>query len=56
MYGKLILQPDYLLVYSDKKGLKKREPAVIPLRFIYYAIGSSCFDSSFIFACVEETG
>lgn len=39
MYGKSILQPDYLLVYPDKKGLKKREPAVIPLRFIYYAIG-----------------
>jgi hypothetical protein len=41
VYGKLILQPDYLLVYSDKKGLKKREPVVIPLRFIYYAIGAA---------------
>ena len=39
VYGKLILQPDYLLVYPDKKSLKKREPVVIPLRFIYYAIG-----------------
>jgi hypothetical protein len=41
IYGKLILQPDYLLVYSDKKSLKKREPAVIPLRFLYYAIGAA---------------
>lgn len=39
VYGKLILQPDYLLAYPDKKSLKKREPVVIPLRFIYYAIG-----------------
>ena len=41
VYGKLILQPDYLLVYSDKKDLKKREPVVIPLRFLYYAIGAA---------------
>jgi hypothetical protein len=41
VYGKLILQPDYLLVYSDKKGLKKREPVIIPIRFIYYAIGAA---------------
>jgi hypothetical protein len=38
-FGKLVLQPDYLLVYPDKKELKKREPVVIPLRFLYYAIG-----------------
>jgi hypothetical protein len=41
VYGKLILQPDYLLVYSDKKGLKKREPVTIPLRFMYYVIGAA---------------
>jgi hypothetical protein len=41
VYGKLVLQPDYLLVYSDKKGLKKREPVVIPVRFLYYAIGAA---------------
>ncbi len=41
VYGKLILQPDYLLVYSDKKGLKKREPSIIPLRYIYYALGAA---------------
>ena len=35
----LSCKPDYLLVYADKKSLKKREPVVIPLRFIYYAIG-----------------
>jgi hypothetical protein len=39
VYEKLFLQPDYLLVYPDKKSLKKREPIVIPLRFIAYAIG-----------------
>jgi hypothetical protein len=39
VYGKLILQPDYLLVYPDKKGLKKRELLVTPFRLIYYAIG-----------------
>ena len=39
LYGKLILQPDKLLVYPDKKSLKKREPVVIPFRNIYYAIG-----------------
>jgi len=39
LYGKLILQPDNLLIYPDKKSLKKREPVVIPVRFIYYAIG-----------------
>jgi hypothetical protein len=41
LHGKLILQPDYLLVYSDKKGLKKREPSIIPLRYIYYALGAA---------------
>ncbi len=39
VYGTLRLQPDYLLVYPDKKDLKKHEPVVIPLRFLYYAIG-----------------
>jgi hypothetical protein len=39
LYGKLIMQPDDLLVYPDKKSLKKREPVVIPFRFIYYALG-----------------
>lgn len=38
-YGKIILQPDYLVAYPDKKTLKKREPVVIPLRFLYYATG-----------------
>jgi hypothetical protein len=39
LYGKLFLQPDPLLIYPDKKGLKKRGTAVIPLRFFYYAAG-----------------
>jgi hypothetical protein len=39
VYRKLVLQPDYLLVYADKKGLKKREMAVFPVRYMYYAIG-----------------
>lgn len=39
VYGKLSLQPDYLLVYPDKKSLKKREKALIPVRFLYYATG-----------------
>jgi hypothetical protein len=39
VYGKLILHPDYLIVFSDKNSLKKREPVVIPLRFLYYAVG-----------------
>jgi hypothetical protein len=39
LYGKIILQPDYLLFYPDKRRLKKQQPAVIPMRFIYYAIG-----------------
>lgn len=39
VFGKLILPPDYLLVYPDKKELKKREPFIIPLRFLYYASG-----------------
>ncbi len=56
VYGKLVLQPDYLLVYPDKKSLKKRRPAVIPLRFLYYAIGNSRFRSAFAFACIQETG
>jgi hypothetical protein len=39
VYAKLVLQPDYLVVYPNKKGLKKRLPAAVPLRFVYYAIG-----------------
>jgi hypothetical protein len=39
IYRKLVLQPDSLLVYPDKKSLKKREPVLIPLRFVYYAMG-----------------
>jgi len=38
VYGQLKMQADYLLVYPDKRDLKKREPVVIPLRFLYYAI------------------
>ncbi len=40
-YGKSVLQPDYLLVYPDKKALKKRGVAVIPLRYVFYALGAA---------------
>ncbi len=38
VYGKLSLQPDPMLVYPDKKGLKKRETPLVPVRFLYYAM------------------